>query len=67
MSLKMKTTLQRYKKKRLFLKIKFMNWFVCTVCTDVIECFVEEEGKLHTYLLTCTYTYLLTACEAFGV
>lgn len=55
------------KKKRLFLKIKFMIWFVCTVCTDVIECFVEEEGKLHTYLLTCTYTYLLTACEAFGV
>lgn len=48
------------KKKRLFLKIKFMIWFVCTVCTDVIECFVEEEGKLHTYLLTCTYTYLLT-------
>lgn len=44
------------KKKRLFLKIKFMIWFVCTVCT---ECFVEEEGKLHTYLLT--------ACEAFGV
>lgn len=48
------------KKKRLFLKIKFMIWFVCTVCTDVIECFVEEEGKLHTYLLTCTFTYLLT-------
>lgn len=47
------------KKKRLFLKIKFMIWFVCTVCTDVIECFVEEEGKLHTYLLTCTFTYLL--------
>lgn len=44
-----------------------MIWFVCTVCTDVIECFVEEEGKLHTYLLTCTYTYLLTSCEAFGV
>lgn len=37
-----------------------MIWFVCTVCTDVIECFVEEEGKLHTYLLTCTFTYLLT-------
>lgn len=37
-----------------------MIWFVCTVCTDVIECFVEEEGKLHTYLLTCTYTFLLT-------
>lgn len=36
-----------------------MIWFVCTVCTDVIECFVKEEGKLHTYLLT--------ACEAFGV
>lgn len=47
------------KKKRLFLKIKCMIWFVCTVCTDVIECFVEEEGKLHTYLLTCTFTYLL--------
>lgn len=30
-----------------------MIWFVCTVCTDVIECFVEE-------LLTCTFTYLLT-------
>lgn len=49
-----------------------MIWFVCTVCTDVIECFVEEEGKLHsTYLLTYMYfyllTYLLTACEAFGV
>lgn len=43
------------KKKRLFLKIKFMIWFVCTVCTDVIECFVEE-------LLTCTFTYLLTYC-----
>lgn len=36
-----------------------MIWFVCTVCIDVIECFVEEEGKL--------YIYLFIVCEVFGV